>query len=132
MWEEWRKIKTRSTRHRHSGGGCQYAGILGSDNGVIADLIAAGRERGENLWQLPLAEEYRGDINSSIADLKNMGDGYAGTIIGALFLREFTGGLPWAHIDCASTAAAGKPYPGHPRGATGFGGRTLLRYLLAQ
>ncbi len=112
--------------------GPRYAGILGSDNGVIADLIAAGRERGENLWQLPLAEEYRGDINSSIADLKNMGDGYAGTIIGALFLREFTGGLPWAHIDCASTAAAGKPYPGHPRGATGFGGRTLLRYLLAQ
>lgn len=112
--------------------GPRYAGILGSDNGVIADLIAAGRERGENLWQLPLAEEYRADINSPIADIKNIGDGYAGTIIGALFLREFTGGLPWAHIDFASTAATSKPYPGHPRGATGFGVRTLLRYLLAQ
>jgi len=110
--------------------GPRYAGILGSDCGVVADLIEAGRESGELLWELPLIEEYRSDIDSSVADIKNVGEGYAGTIVAALFLREFTAGIPWAHIDFSSTVVTSKSYPGHPRGATGFGVRTLLRYLL--
>lgn len=111
--------------------GPRYAGILGSDRDLVAALIRAGAASGENLWELPLVDEYRADIDSSVADIKNTGDGYAGTIIGALFLREFTAGLPWAHIDFSSTVVATKAFAGHPRGATGFGVRTVLRYLLS-
>jgi len=109
--------------------GRRYAGIMGSDPDLTRALIAAGRRAGENLWELPLVEEYRADIDSRVADLKNTGEGYAGTIIGGLFLREFVAGLPWAHIDFSSTVVTDKPFPAHPAGATGFGVRTLLQYI---
>lgn len=111
--------------------GNRYAAIMGTDRQLIADLIAAGQASGENLWELPLVEDYRSELQSTVADLKNVGEGGAGTIIGGLFLREFTANVPWAHIDFSSTASTDKPYPCHPRGATGFGVRTLLRYLLS-
>ncbi|MBI4514562.1 MAG: leucyl aminopeptidase [Deltaproteobacteria bacterium] len=111
--------------------GRRYAGIMGSDPQLVAALIAAGQRAGENLWQLPLVEDYRPDLNSRIADLKNTGEGYAGTIIGGLFLREFVGERPWAHIDFSSTVVTDKPFPAHPVGATGFGARTLLQYITA-
>lgn len=111
--------------------GTRYAAILGNERQLVADLIAAGHACGENLWELPLAEEYRDDLNSTVADLKNIGEGGAGTIIGALFLREFTANVPWAHIDFSSTASTETSFACHPRGATGFGVRTALRYLLA-
>jgi leucyl aminopeptidase len=110
--------------------GTRYAAIMGTDQGLVRALIAAAQACGENLWELPLVAEYRSDLDSSVADIKNIGEGgAAGTIIGALFLREFVGDLPWAHIDFSSTAMTDKPLPCHPRGATGFGVRTLLRYL---
>ena len=109
--------------------GRRYAGIMSTDADLARAVIAAGRRAGENLWELPLVEEYRGDIDSRIADLKNTGEGYAGTIIGGLFLREFVAGLPWAHIDFSSTVVTDKPFPAHPAGATGFGVRTLLQYI---
>jgi len=111
--------------------GARYAGIMGDDGDLVHAVIAAGKDCGENLWQLPLAAEYRPDIDSQVADLKNIGEGGtgAGTIIGGLFLREFVGDVPWCHIDFSSTVVTDKPFPGHPRGATGFGVRTLLRYL---
>lgn len=109
--------------------GPRYAAILGTDRRIVADLIAAGQHCGENLWELPLVDEYRSDIESSVADIKNVGNGYAGTITAALFLREFIGDIPWAHIDFSSTVVVSKPFAGHPAGASGFGVRTLLRYL---
>ena len=109
--------------------GPRYAGIMGSEAELVDGLIAAGRECGEHLWELPLVAAYRSDLDSTVADIKNIGDGGAGTIVAGLFLREFTGGVPWAHIDFSSTAMTDKPFAGHPRGATGFGVRTLLRYL---
>lgn len=109
--------------------GPRIAGILGTDRELVGALIRAGAASGESLWELPLVDEYRADIDSAVADIKNMGEGYAGTIIGGLFLREFAGGLPWAHIDFSSTVVTAKPHPGHPRGAAGFGVRTLLRFL---
>ncbi|HUI26819.1 MAG TPA: leucyl aminopeptidase [Candidatus Kryptonia bacterium] len=109
--------------------GRRYAGIMGTDKSVVEQLIAAGARAGENLWQLPLVDEYRSDIVSRVADLKNTGEGYAGTIIGGLFLREFVGQVPWAHIDFSSTVLTDKPFAGHPIGATGFGVRTLLHYI---
>src|ERR1019366_4345456 len=112
--------------------GNRYAAIMGSDQTLVQALINAGHECGENLWELPLVAEYRPDIDSTVADIKNTGDGSAGTIIGGLFLREFVDKVPWAHIDFSSTATADKPFACHPRGATGFGVRTVLRYLRSQ
>jgi len=109
--------------------GPRYAAIMGTDTNVVQALIGAARACGENLWELPLVSEYRTDIDSAVADIKNTGEGSAGTIIGGLFLREFVGNVPWAHIDFSSTAMIEKPLPCQPRGASGFGVRTLLRYL---
>jgi leucyl aminopeptidase len=108
--------------------GNRYAAVMGTDRSLTAALIAAASEVGENLWELPLAEEYRTDLDSRIADLKNVGEGHAGTIIGGLFLREFVGGVAWAHVDFSSTVMS-DGYPCNPKGASGYGVRTVLRYL---
>ncbi len=109
--------------------GTRYAAILGTDRDLVQHLIAAGEASNERLWELPLVEDYRSELQSNVADLKNVGEGGAGTILAALFLREFVERIPWAHIDFSSTASTDKPFPCHPRGATGFGVRTTLRYL---
>jgi leucyl aminopeptidase len=111
--------------------GPRYAAVMATDPELCQTLIRSAADVGENLWELPLVEDYRRDLDSSVADLKNTGEGHSGTIIGGLFLREFTGKVPWAHIDFSSTAVTDKPFPGHPRGAAGFGVRTVLRYLRA-
>jgi leucyl aminopeptidase len=109
--------------------GPRYAAVMGTDAALVQALIVAGRLCGENLWELPLVKEYRADIDSAVADIKNTGEGSAGTIIGGLFLREFVGQVPWAHVDFSSTVMADRALPCQPRGATGFGVRTLLHYL---
>ncbi len=110
--------------------GNRYAAIMGSDRTLVSAWVAAAADVDEKLWELPLAPEYRSDIDSRVADLKNTGEGHAGTIIGGLFLREFVGDVPWAHIDFSSTVMS-EGYPCHPKGASGFGVRTALRYLMA-
>src|SRR5437763_10394422 len=109
--------------------GTLYAGVLGNDQRLVDQLVAAGRAAGEPLWQLPLVPEYREDLKSPVADLRNVGGGDAGTIIGALFLAEFVEGVRWAHLDIAGPAFTDKDLPYAPRGGTGFGVRLLLRYL---
>jgi leucyl aminopeptidase len=108
--------------------GPRYAAIMGTDRDLVGACIAAGKEVDEKLWELPLAVEYRRDLDSTVADLKNVGEGPAGTIIGGLFLREFAGDVPWAHVDFSSTVMT-EGHAAHPKGATGFGVRTLLRFL---
>ncbi len=109
--------------------GSRYAAVMSTEPALARALIAAAERAGEKLWELPLVPEYRSDLDSGIADIKNTGSGQAGTIIGGLFLREFVGDVPWAHIDFSSTAVAEKPFPGHPAGPSGFAVRTILRYL---
>ncbi|MBI5506756.1 MAG: leucyl aminopeptidase [Deltaproteobacteria bacterium] len=109
--------------------GTRVAGILGNDQELIDALIACGTQAGEPLWQLPLVEDYMEDIRSSVADIKNVGGGYAGTISAALFLRSFIGKTKWAHLDIAGPAFTEKPLPYTPKGGTGFAIRTLLAYL---
>ncbi|GIW39914.1 MAG: putative cytosol aminopeptidase [Candidatus Binatia bacterium] len=110
--------------------GNRYAAVLGNDRGLVELLREAGESVGEKLWELPLVDEYRKDLESSVADLKNVGENRAGTIVAGLFLERFVRkGLPWAHIDFSSTAFTESPFPGHPAGASGFGVRTLLRFL---
>jgi len=106
--------------------GRSVAAVMGSDRELVRRLIEIGRETGEPMWELPLVDEYVSGMDSSIADLKNVGDGTAGTIYGGLFLREFTAGLPWAHLDIAAVAYADKGRPYVPRGAVGWGVRTLV------
>jgi len=109
--------------------GTQYAAVFGTEQRLVDALIAAGRASGERLWQLPLVPEYREDLKSPVADLRNVGGGDAGTIVAAVFLEQFVEGVPWAHIDIAATAFADKETPLGPRGATGFGVRLLVEYL---
>ena len=109
--------------------GSLYACVLGNDQKLVDELLAASHASGEGLWQLPLVREYREDLKSGIADLRNVGGGDAGTILGALFLGEFVDGVPWAHLDIAGVAFADKELPLAPRGATGYGLRLLVEYL---
>jgi len=109
--------------------GHHASAVLGNDQRLIADLLKAGEASGERLWQLPLWEEYAGQIDSKVADVKNTGGREAGTITAAAFLEKFADGLRWAHLDIAGTAWEEKGRPGYAFGGTGVGVRLLLRYL---
>jgi len=111
--------------------GTRVAGVLGNDQKLVDTLIRHGKEAGEDLWQLPLVDEYMEDIKSFNADIQNTGSGWAGTITAALFLRCFVGTTKWAHLDIAGPAFAEKPHPYAPKGGTGFAIRTLVSYLSA-
>jgi leucyl aminopeptidase len=104
-------------------------GIFGNRESLVEQLIACGAEAGEKLWHLPLVKEYRDDIKSSVADIKNVGGAYGGAIAAALFLQEFVGDVPWAHLDIAGPAFTEKEALLCPRGGTGFSVRTLARFL---
>lgn len=109
--------------------GPRVAGILGNDQRLVDKLVGCGLETGETLWQLPLVEDYEDDIKSTVADIRNIGGGYAGTISAALFLRHFVGKTKWAHLDIAGPAWTDRGIYYLPKGGTGFGIRTLLAYL---
>jgi leucyl aminopeptidase len=109
--------------------GNAYGAVLGNDQGTIDRLLAAGRTVGEPLWQLPLAREYKEDIRSPIADVKNVGGPEGGTITAALFLEEFVGDAKWAHLDIAGPAFAERDTVLSGKGATAFGVRLLVEWL---
>ncbi len=109
--------------------GAQVAGIYGNDQATVDRLVAIGRDAGEPLWPMPLVPDYRDDIKSPVADLKNIGGGNAGSITAALFLQEFVDGRPWVHLDIAGPAFTDKELAYTPKGGTGFGVRTLLRWI---
>jgi leucyl aminopeptidase len=105
------------------------AAILGTDQKLIDEVIAAGREVGEKFWQLPLDKEYSKQIKSDIADIKNVGGRKGGTITAAAFLKEFADGLSWAHLDIAGTAWGDDAKPYRAKGPTGIAVRTLLNLV---
>ena len=106
-----------------------YAGLMSNDAGLANRLLEAAGTAGEGLWQLPLIDEYRDHLKSEIADLNNVGPRGAGAINAALFLKEFAGDLPWAHLDIAGPAWSEKDLPLVPKGASGVAVRTILTYL---
>jgi leucyl aminopeptidase len=110
--------------------GRKIAGLMGNDEQLIRRIQSAGATAGERYWPLPLPSDYRRDIDSQVADMKNIGNpSQAGSIIAGLFLQEFVGVTPWAHLDIAGTAW-GEGDSGYlSRGATGFGVRTLIELL---
>ena len=113
--------------------GKRVAAVFANHEGWAAQVLAAGERAGEPLWPLPLHDEYRKDLDSKVADIKNIsGHGAGGCIVAALFLREFVAaGIPWAHLDIAGPAFAETEDGELPAGGTGFGVRTLLALLLA-
>ncbi|MEW6210668.1 MAG: leucyl aminopeptidase [Acidobacteriota bacterium] len=106
------------------------AGIMGTDQGLIDALIRAGERTGERLWQLPADNEYGEMIRSDIADIKNTGNRFAGAITAGMFIKNFAGRLPWAHLDIAGTAWLEQEKPHLARGATGFGARLLADFII--
>lgn len=103
--------------------------ILGTDQELIDEVIAAGKEVGEKFWQLPLDKEYTKQIKSDIADIKNVGGRKAGTITAAAFLKEFADGVAWAHLDIAGTAWGDDAKPYRAKGPTGVAVRTIIQVV---
>ncbi len=105
-------------------------GIMGNDQELVNEIIACGKEAGENFWQLPISKEYSKGIKSDIADIKNIGPARkAGTIIGAVFIQEFIDKAKWAHLDIAGTAWADDAKSHQSKGPTGVAVRTLLKVV---
>lgn len=109
--------------------GDRISGIMGNDRKLVRKLIESGEKTGEKMWELPLADEYKDELKSPIADLKNVGGNYAGTINGGLFIQEFIGGCKWAHLDIAGPSFTEKPLEYEARGGTGVMVRTFAEFL---
>lgn len=109
--------------------GPEVAGLFSNHQPLADQLIRCALESGEKIWQMPLVKEYRELVKSSVADMKNVGGAHGGAITAALILQEFVAGLPWAHLDIAGPAFAESDTGLSPKGGTGFGVRTLLKFL---
>ncbi|WP_306546087.1 leucyl aminopeptidase [Desulfobulbus sp.] len=110
--------------------GHHYTGLLTNNDQLAAQLLEAGAQVGEPQWRLPLGPEYRKQIDSRVADIKNAGsDRSAGTITAACYLQEFVGETPWAHLDIAGTAWNFTEKSYIPKGPSGVGVRTLVACL---
>jgi leucyl aminopeptidase len=106
--------------------GDRMAGVLGNDQPWVDQVRAAGTRTDEPTWQLPLAKEYRKMLDSHVADMRNIGGPLAGTITASLFLNEFVGDVPWAHIDMAGTMKMDGDEGWLAKGATGYGARLMI------
>lgn len=109
--------------------GHHASGLFANDDDLARQLIAAGEQTGERLWRLPLWPEYRDQIASDIADVKNSGGRPAGASTAAALLAEFAD-YAWAHLDIAGTAWCKKAKPYVPRGGVGIGVRLLTQLAL--
>lgn len=112
--------------------GSNIAGIMGNDQNLTRKLIDISSETGEKIWELPLHDEFFELIKSNVANVKNIGGRAGGAITAAAFLANFVNDTPWVHIDIAGTAwtqegTIEKSY--NPKGATGFGLRTIIKFL---
>jgi len=106
--------------------GMDYAGLFSNNDDLSEKLIEAAKGQNENLWRMPLPTQYEKQIDSKIADIRNIGGRPAGSITAALFLQRFVNNVPWAHLDIAPTAWTNEQrIPTVPEGGTGFGVRTL-------
>jgi len=108
--------------------------VMGNDSKLVRRLVKAGLDTGERVWELPMFDEYAEQIKSDLADLKNTGGKSAGCITAGMFLRQFVGATPWAHLDIAGTVwvhggpeSIDKTYM--PKGPSGIPARLLIRML---
>ena len=113
--------------------GTETIGLFSNNDALADGLIRSGSDTYERVWRLPLHEEYRDQLKSDFADLRNIGGRAASSITAAMFLQEFVGKTPWAHLDIAGTAYledGAKRY--HPKYGTGSGVRLLIDFLEQQ
>ena len=108
------------------------SGLFGTPPQFVEQVRAVAERAGDRCWPMPLFDEYKDLLRSEIADLVNTGGRQGGSITAALFLKEFTGGLPWAHLDIAGTAWADESKPFMPKGPTGVGVRTLVELAFSE
>ncbi len=117
-------------------GACQVAlgnictGAFSNNQPLMNNVLAAGEEAGEYIWQMPMFPEYAELIKSTVADIKNTGGRFAGAITAAKFLEEFVGRTPWVHLDIAGTSDTDKDKGYDVKGATGIPVRTLIRLIM--
>ena len=112
--------------------GRKVAGLMGNHQGWLDQVAQAAARAGEDVWPLPLPEDYRKLIDSDVADVKNISSGrYAGALTAGLFLREFVGDVPWAHLDIAGPARSEDDEGYLQKGGTGFGVRTLVEAVMS-
>ena len=110
--------------------GHENAGFFANDDALAGDLSKAAGAEGEGLWRMPLGEAYAELLKSRVADVKNVGTRWGGAITAAEFLHRFVrDDVPWAHIDIAGVASVSTGTPLSPKGATGWGVRTLDRLV---
>ena len=110
--------------------GKEYAGLFANEDGLANAVIAAGEATEEKSWRMPLGKAYDEMLKSHIADMKNIGGPYGGSITAACFLQRFIeNDTPWVHLDIAGKAWADKPADITPKGGTGFGVRMLNRLV---
>lgn len=106
--------------------GLEYCGAFANDEKLWKQIESASNNTGEKFWRMPLDEAYRKEMESDVADLKNLGTSYGGSCSAAGFLEHFINkGVKWAHIDIAGTAWWKTDKPTTPKGGTGFGVRAL-------
>ncbi|MGI9644265.1 MAG: leucyl aminopeptidase [Ilumatobacteraceae bacterium] len=106
--------------------GKRYAALLGNDQGLIDQVRDRASDVDEPVWQMPLESKYRKMLDSVVADMRNVGGPYGGVITAALFLAEFVGDVPWAHLDIAGPMDADSDEGIYAKGATGYGTRLLI------
>lgn len=109
--------------------GQEYAGLFSNDDKLADRLAKAGHDTGEKVWRMPLDPAYDKEIDSKIADIRNIGARWGGAITAAQFLQRFVRDVPWAHLDVAGTAFASKRSDINESWASGFGVRLLDRLV---
>ena len=107
----------------------EYAGLFSNDDKLSEQLIAAGEASGEKVWRMPMSDAFDKMIDSKIADMKNIGGRWGGSVTAAQFLQRFVNDVPWAHLDIAGMAWSDKNMPTVPQGGTGYGVRLLDRFV---
>lgn len=110
--------------------GNKIFGVMANDDRFAESILDAASRAGERAWRLPLPEVYKKQLESEVADVKNIGGRYGGALFAGLFLQEFVGeGIPWAHLDIAGPARSDSDEFEIPKGGTGVGVRTLLALI---
>ena len=112
--------------------GHHATGAMGNDEAVLEQVRAAGERAGQRVWPLPMWDEYREQLRSDYADLKNVGGRPAGAITAGWFLREFVGDTPWVHLDVAGTAYGDGKLSYQTKGATGVPTRLFVEWVLSR
>jgi len=110
--------------------GNEHGGIFANDDTLAGQMVTAGKTTDDKLWRMPIGPAYDKLINSPIADMKNIGGRWAGSITAAQFLHRFIKkGTPWAHCDIAGMVWSDKPGATHEKGATGYGARLIDQFV---